>query len=436
MSIYDDVKNKLDSILDDWDEQIKNGSIKIVNNCNHFTGRALENIFENKNILQRLFIDSFFINDIIDNKNFPEIDHECSFCGEQLKLTVTNNEINIHSNIQCHDKNAVTFFVDFPSGEVVAADWLDRLSEIHDCGLMCYDENNINKPGGSGQRTLFYAEHFNTVHIKVGNSSPIIAINDDKDMLKVGLYYDTIPNNYKRIAQIDTNLCWTTIMDKKQYDDLISKLSLERSEKYNDDDVVNKTFKIKPGRWQFKIIEEPFNAETDKELFFKASWFSDIVDKKIEPNRLMTFREALNYKAHELSHQFKIDKISENIIKRNIAAQLGYVLSNPYHGDIGNLLGIFGILGKNLNWFADYKFLNVEENANNYLPVMLQMTSPYDKHLHDEFKRCIEYMSNDWQQFILEVLENTKKSKLDTEPEFKTKLIDDAINYIQSVKNN
>lgn len=157
--------------------------------------------------------------------------HRCNDCGQILSLSVCGNKLHITGDTVCENNRYYTIDIDFPTGEVVCADWPDRFSEIPNFRKHNFDVNRIS---GKRKCSEYYAQH-NMLHMFVGNTCPSVCFSYDTNRFMIGCDVtcdedsgDDIENplftGFTAIGGICTDLWWTSLIDKVFYDKLIADL--------------------------------------------------------------------------------------------------------------------------------------------------------------------------------------------------------------------
>lgn len=208
----------------------------------------------------------------------------CYDCMMPLFVTITGNHVHFSCEHECEKNVKFTVEINFPTGEVVYDDWIERFSEAKDAGLiMENDRDSLNYIKGCRMRTDEYCNQ-NILHHFVGNSCPPLSVSNDNDKFEIGSYgYDEesyepiISENFKYIDNFCTDLWWVTMIDRKFYDEMIQHLPKERSQKYYEKglNIVN----IKPGKYRVTCYTV---FDHEQKPYLTAEWISEADD--IEPD--------------------------------------------------------------------------------------------------------------------------------------------------------
>ena len=214
----------------------------------------------------------------------------------------TNEYLSHVGSAEAHESSGEFFVdIDFPTGEVVYADWPDRFSEIRDEGYLYDNDGSVSINFPEGQRLV--SEEFakqGVLHMYVGNSCPGLYINPDNHRIRIG----KTSKGYKKVGYFCTDLWWVTMLDKSRYEEMLSKLPRERSERYHINDVV--TTKIKPGRYRFFTVPQSEDSDHQKRLFVRATYIGPCGEipklQHVSDRRLLlTPKQMLSYQDREYS---------------------------------------------------------------------------------------------------------------------------------------
>jgi hypothetical protein len=229
---------------------------------------------------------------------------KCYDCVDNLVLSFKGNEVKVSGTKPCEHHRQFTVEIDFPTGNVVYADWPDRFSEARDAGIIeKNDEESINYLRGRHARSDEFAAQ-QIFHHFVGNSCPHLFYNKTTDVVQIGgggYDEDTDemipPNGSDEVGYFCTDLWWVTMIDKKYYDQIVKKLSKKRDEKYYKNDVNIAT--IKPGRYRFTC--NAARGDDDNGVpYVTAEWIGEASNfvpayNTMADSRLMTLNEAIQF---------------------------------------------------------------------------------------------------------------------------------------------
>lgn len=211
-------------------------------------------------------------------------DSKCYDCAKKMRMTLKGNHIHIDCETACENNREFSVEVEFPTGEVVYADWPARFSEIRDEGFLdeCDDGESINYLKGQRQRSEGFAAQ-GIYHQSVGNTCPTWYYNETTHEISIGGgSYDeetdesTGPEGFKEMGYFCTDLWWVTMLDRSLYDDMVSKLPKQESKKYYQKNLT--TAKIKPGRYRFTAIGRTSDDDECNQQFTRAEYLGPCKD--------------------------------------------------------------------------------------------------------------------------------------------------------------
>lgn len=196
-------------------------------------------------------------------------DFKCYDCAKPVRLVVKGTNLHLSCGHECENNGDFFVDIDFPTGEVVFADWPDRFSEIRDEGYLdeCDEGTSINYIKGQRERTEGFAKQ-GIFHLSVGNTCPSLYINPKNNRIRIGKG----AKGYQEVGTFCTDLWWVTMLDKSRYDEMVSKLPAERNTGYYKKNL--EIAKVKPGRYRFYAVPRPRGADDDgyASLFAKAEY--------------------------------------------------------------------------------------------------------------------------------------------------------------------
>lgn len=245
-----------------------------------------------KEALTPEFIDSRY-NKFIEKFNNGNFKHfelsedacQCYDCGQRFKPVIqswaptfnvfekkADGSLDYRSLVKpesCLSNNVEEVKVNFPTGELIVADWI-RIEEFtkgvdYQGEDKWSDEKSINFAKGRIFMTKFYAQENNFVHVSVGNSSPHVFQNGDSLVVGCQQYneekddYEELPSNsaYKEAARVCTDLWGVTIVDKQTLVEIISKKlgdkAVETVEEYLKEDTNHEIVTVNPGDYTLKF---------------------------------------------------------------------------------------------------------------------------------------------------------------------------------------
>ncbi len=205
--------------------------------------------------------------------------HHCYDCQADLFLSIKGNHIHIDASHKCEHNRVFEVEIDFPTGEIVFGDWPAHFSEAKSEGLFDAEGKNfeINYLKGQRQTTDCYS-HQQIFHHSVGNTCPALFYNHMTQAISIGGgTYDeetdenVPPKGYQDLGYFCTDLWWATMIDKKYYDLLMSKLSKDKK----DDSEIEVT-SIIPGRYRFTCYGR---QDDDQGVYATAVRISDCRDE-------------------------------------------------------------------------------------------------------------------------------------------------------------
>jgi len=238
-------------------------------------------------------------------------DCKCYDCAVNLCIAFSGSIVKLSGVKPCSSNRKFTIEVDFPTGEVVYADWPARFSEMRNAGFISENDGiSINYLVGQRQRSDEFANQ-QIFHQSVGNSCPRLWVHTDKDKVQIGgAEYDEEkddyipPTNFEDAGYFCTDLWWVTMIDKQFYDSMIARLPAERDTKYYEKDV--DTVNIKPGRWRF-TCNAGLGDDDDHIPYTTAEWIGPASDFVPEyeilgsNHRLKTLEEVIYERAGEFT---------------------------------------------------------------------------------------------------------------------------------------
>lgn len=221
------------------------------------------------------------LSDAIDGKEWLELpvsrEYKCYDCAQPLKLSFKGNEVRITSEKACYHNHTFTIEVDFPTGEVVFDDWPARFSEARDAGFIMEpkDGESVNYLKGRRAATDSYAKQ-QIVHHFVGNTCPTFFVNKETGAIQIGSRWDeeqdehVTPKGMEDVGCFCTDLWWVTMLDRKFYDDIVTKLPGNKSDKYYSKEL--HITHIPPGRYRFTCYGR---TDDDMEMFMTGERIGD-----------------------------------------------------------------------------------------------------------------------------------------------------------------
>lgn len=244
------------------------------------------------------------LSDAIDGKEWLELptSHErrCYDCAKKLGIAFKGNEVRITSEGPCDHNHTFTIEVDFPTGEVVFDDWPARFLEARDAGFIMEpkDGESINYLKGQRASTDSYAKQ-QIVHHSVGNTCPTFFVNKETGAIQIGSKWDeeqdehVTPEGMEDVGSFCTDLWWVTMLDRKFYDAIVTKLPGKKSAKYYSKEL--HIAHIPPGRYRFTCYGR---TEEDMDMFMTGERIGDASDfmpafDVLASKRLMTLDEAV-----------------------------------------------------------------------------------------------------------------------------------------------
>ncbi len=244
------------------------------------------------------------LSDAIDGKEWLELpthyDRKCYDCAKQLGIAFKGNEVRITADGPCDHNRKFAIEVDFPTGEVVFDDWPARFSEARDAGFLIEpsEKESVNYLKGQRASTENYAKQ-QIVHHSVGNTCPSFYVNKETGAIQIGSAWDEerddriTPEGMESVGAFCTDLWWVTMLDRKFYDAIVTKLPDEKSKKYYDKEL--HIAHIPPGRYRFTCYGQ---TRDESEVFVTGERIGDASDfmpafDVLASKRLMTLDEAV-----------------------------------------------------------------------------------------------------------------------------------------------
>ena len=237
---------------------------------------------------------------------------QCYECSQRFRLEIKNWSLSFKSfgkkadgevdyeNLvnpeSCLADNVVELKVDFPSGEVLVADWFnitEFTQTVEYNGKDKWDdEKSLNSAKGRIFTTSHYANEHSFISVSVGNSSPEVIKNKDSlvigrvDYEKEKTSYISTSGKFKKAAKVCTDFWGVTMIDKETLVDIIAqKLGKEKAaetvESYIKENSYNlDILKLNPGEydlkfhgsyWKFNDKIKDESLPKDFEKFFTVS---------------------------------------------------------------------------------------------------------------------------------------------------------------------
>lgn len=188
---------------------------------------------------------------------------KCLECDGVIHMHIKGNRVGWSGTQPCGHIRNYTVDIDFPTGEVVFGDFPYRFDELQETGILgpqfASGDGILSDKGQSDH----YAK-LGILFMFVGNNSPSLNFNPTTNAIWVGNshFYDDEDNDCKRVefegfdelGRIDTQLWWTTMLDKSKYDALVAEhLPAERPNPSPYDRELQ-VAKVKPGRYRFMAL--------------------------------------------------------------------------------------------------------------------------------------------------------------------------------------
>lgn len=236
------------------------------------------------------------------NSEMPSDMCKCYECAQAMKLTMKNwkPEFNVFKKMpdgtinyreftipeSCLEEKAVEVTVNFPTGELVYADWfkIPQFTNIVEYnGKDKYnDDKSLNYVKGRIFTTKHYAEKHNFICISVGNSSPEIYQYNNQIIVGEVPYYEESDDDeedeknyieymdkkegkiggYEKVGKVCTDFWGVSIIDKQVLIDIIAQTEGDAAV-----EIVNAytkgnrhTLKVEPGQYTFAFHGDYNNA--------------------------------------------------------------------------------------------------------------------------------------------------------------------------------
>ena len=274
-------------------------------------------------------------------------DCRCYDCGEKIHMTILGNTIHLSGEQECKSNRVFSVEVDFPTGEIVFDDWPARFSEATDAGLMTEDGGSVNYLVGQRAHTEGFVP-YQVFHHYVGNSCPSWYYNESDSSIRIGGgSYDedtdelTLDASLTEKGSFCTDLWWVTMLDRKFYDIMMSKLPENPDKQYYKKDL--NIAHIKPGRYRFTCYSA-LSDDYNNPVYATAEWIgeaSDFVPSYEVFNEGESIMSVADAVAFEMDARYKDVKIHPETVK---FAMFDYVFNT-----IGN-----GIKSKG-DFYSQYK---------------------------------------------------------------------------------
>ena len=250
-------------------------------------------------------------------------DRRCYDCGERIEMTICGTSVTYTTKTgTCKSNKVFEVEIDFPTGEIVFADWPANFSSLAREGLLPTKDYDVNLLIGRRQTTEGYAP-YQIFHHSVGNTCPSWFYNPTTHEIQIGSSYDedtdgcVVPNGFEKKGYFCTDLWWVTMIDKKYYDDKVALLANRSGEV--------ETAKIEPGRYRFTAFAR---GDDDQSIFATAVRIGECSGK--EPysdnmigKRLMTPEEYTRYRVFK----FWGKTLTEAEVKSALYAGLDHIFN-------------------------------------------------------------------------------------------------------------
>ena len=280
-------------------------------------------------------------------------DKGCYDCNKKMSITIEGNRVHFFGAEPCSHNRTFSVEVDFPTGELVFSDWPYRFSEAKSEGFIVDKDFDINKLMGQRQSTESYATNNKTFFASVGNTSPTLYVTGNGEGTGTKIRIGKGGPGFKDVGYFCTDLWWTTIIDKKFYDQIMERLGPDEEKRSYRKEV--KTTKVKPGRYRFTIVDRYTDYDEyhddSGELYSFAEWIgpSQTQDFPFPKRELMEWNEVCQTMAllHVPdNHTFKPDYKYNPVYNSHYAAD-----------------HIFNVLGNGLNTMGDLLDSFAKENV-------------------------------------------------------------------------
>ena len=187
---------------------------------------------------------------------------QCSNCGEHISYRLEGTALVPAESIPCFYTDFVDVNLTFPTGEVMAADWLkhgkDVIKHLH------RDHVTVNALKGVALRIQSYAEG-NIGHVYVGNTSPAIFRQEDTIFIARERYDEEdelipVAKGAEKMGSICTDLWWVTLCDRQTYEQhAIAQQGEEKGKQMTEEawEKAHSTFTITPGTYRLRYFVKP-----------------------------------------------------------------------------------------------------------------------------------------------------------------------------------
>lgn len=269
----------------------------------------------------------------------------CYDCMSSFVTKIRGNSVHLSCQESCESNREFTVEIDFPTGEIVFADWPEFFEEAREEGIISCKDHDINYLKGIKAQTKDY-EGYNIFHSFVGNSNPSLFVSKGLGKIRIGKGN----RGFKEVGSFSTQLWWTTIIDKKFHDQIIEKIPGAKSEERD-------IAKVKPGRYKFTIHDHHDRDHDDYDyeaLYASAEWIGECLktDFVFEEKSLMEWDDAVKTYAGKW--------YSENLVPTNSFDFVENKIVESIFNGLGTGLGTYGELISN---FSNDQVISIPKEA-------------------------------------------------------------------------
>lgn len=303
----------------------------------------------------------------------------CYDCMSKFVTKISGNSIHLSCKEKCQSSREFTVEIDFPTGEIVFADWPTHFTDAQDAGILSNKHFEINYLKGIKERTQEF-EKANIFHSFVSNTSPRLCISKGLNKIRIG----KTAKGFKEAGYFCTDLWWTTIIDKKFHDQIIAKIPNREAEEEE-----REIAKIKPGRYRFTIHDIHNKDENSTTLYSSAEWIGECLktDFVFEEKSLMEWDDVVQTSAAKwVSGNISSISSSYSCCEQRVTDQIFNVLGSGY-SSYGDLISDFS---------TEQKIAVPKENFKNEDPEQEIPYPNFQKQYSLVWKTDISKLPNSW----------------------------------------
>lgn len=189
----------------------------------------------------------------LETQDFSHGSNKCYDCGQILGLKFKGNFVEVYCQNVCDHNREFTVEIDFPTGNVVFADWPDHFEDLEAAGILVSENDSVNYLKGQRQASENYART-QILHHSVGNTCPSWSYNPSTQTLHIGsMGYnedtdeEIVAEGFEHKGSFCTDLWWVTMLDEQYYNAMLAQAGVEG----NSEECKNERATIAPGRYRF-----------------------------------------------------------------------------------------------------------------------------------------------------------------------------------------